>query len=75
MESDSLALFTVKDLVDELMRRRTFLGVILHSGHDCKNATWNGTHMFKVHYNSNLNAAEAAGLLSTVSEYIQQNCC
>jgi hypothetical protein len=73
MEPSGLSFFTVKQLVDELMRRKTFLGVVLHSDRDVKGTSWNGEHTFQVHFNANLNAAEAARLLYRVSDYIELN--
>ena len=75
MESSGLAFYTVKELIDELMRRTTFLGVVVHSQDDYKSRTWNGDRTFQVHFNSNINAAEACRLLQTVSEYMDRNLC
>lgn len=73
MVSAELELFTTKELVDELMRRKTFLGVVVHSGEDMKSKEWNGETTFKVHFNSNLNTSQASHLLETVAQYLEQN--
>src|SRR5262249_5070504 len=73
MVSVELELFTTKELVDELMRRKTFLGVVVPSGEDMKSKEWNGETTFKVHFNSNLNTTQASHLLETVAQYLEQN--
>jgi hypothetical protein len=73
MDVTGLAFFTVEDLVGELMRRKTFLGVVIHSATDVKGARWDSDRTFKVHFNSNLEAPEAARLLCRVSDHIALN--
>ena len=70
MNPSDLAYFTSNELICELMRRKTFLGVIVHSMHEHRNANWTGERIFRVHFNSNLSADEASGLLDAVSKYI-----
>jgi hypothetical protein len=72
MQSSELAFYTTKELVDELMRRKTFLGVVVHSEEELKSAAWTGERMFKVHFNSNLDAEQACRLLDTVTEHMQR---
>jgi hypothetical protein len=74
MESE-LAFFTTEQLIDELIRRKTFLGVVVHSEEELKGDTWKGERIFKVDFNSNLNTGEACRLLDTVAEYMQWNHC
>ena len=71
MQPNALELFTTRELVDELLRRTTFLGVIVHSEEELKE-TWQGERMFKVRFNDNLNAGEACRLLGRVAEYMEQ---
>ena len=73
MVASELDFFTTKELVDELMRRKTFLGVVVHSGDDMKSKEWSGETTFKVHFNSNLNTAQASHLLETVAQFLEQN--
>ena len=68
MHPSDLELFTTKELVAELMRRKTFLGVIIHSESDFKAESWEGEKNFKVHFNSNLDAQQACCLLDTVAQ-------
>lgn len=74
-----LAFFTTAELIDELLSRHTFLGVVVHSsehrgrgGQDER--AWQGDKQFKVHFNDNLSPAEAARLLAAVSDRIDLHC-
>jgi len=73
-ESD-LAFYPTQDLVNELMRRKTFLGVIVHSQSEFKQQKWGPERTFKVQFNSNLTSAEASRLLETVADYMDSNPC
>lgn len=72
MEPSTLALYTSQELIEELMRRTTFFGVVVHAETDHKTQRWHGERMFKAHFNSNLNPAEAARLLDTVADYVER---
>jgi len=74
MQPDPLELYTTGELVKELMRRKTFLGVIVHSEQELKEA-WKGERTFKVHFNSNLDRTQASRLLETVADYMQRSGC
>ena len=67
-----LAFFTTQELIDELMRRNTFLGVIVHSEEELKYGRWRGQRYFKVQHNANLKTPEVARLLGVVSEYVEE---
>jgi hypothetical protein len=69
MEPSPLELYTTRELVDELVRRQSFLGVIVHAEQELK-GPWTGEKTFQVHFNSNLDAARASRLLDVVSEYM-----
>ena len=73
MDAD-LAFFTTAELIDELMSRHTFLGVVVQSEQEHRTRQWQGEKQFKVHFNDNLSPSEAARLLGTVSEYMDQRC-
>lgn len=75
MEAGELAFFSTEELVDELVRRTTFLGVVVHSETDWKGDAWGQERTFKVQFNSNLDTAEASRLLGRVAEYLNLNCC
>jgi hypothetical protein len=74
MTPTDLSLVPVKELIDELMRRTTFLGVVVHSVDDYK-GRWQGEKNFRLHFNSNLTVDETSGLLDAVSKYIDMNLC
>jgi len=74
MQPSDLAFFTSYELIEELMRRKTFLGVVIHAEEDCKGDTWAEEKMFKVHFNSNLTVNEACGLLASVTGHIDREC-
>ena len=73
MQSE-LAFYTAKELIDELMRRKTFLGVVVHSDEEMKASRWGDERLFKVHFNENLDSVQASRLLDTVSEYMDLHC-
>jgi hypothetical protein len=74
MEPRELELFTTSELVAELMRRKTFLGVVVQSATEMKNG-WDPDQMFRVHFNSNLTREEAARLLDVVATTLDREWC
>jgi hypothetical protein len=75
MQPSDLELCTTRELVEELMRRKTFLGIVVHSEQELKSESWDGERVFKVHYNANLDAAQACRLLNAICEYMDRNAC
>jgi len=73
MEPNDLELFSCQELIAELMRRKTFLGLVLHAEDEQKGADWHGERVFKVHLNDNLGASQAARLLGCVAGYMDRN--
>jgi hypothetical protein len=71
MEPSPLELYTTRELVQELMRRQTFLGVVVHAEQELR-GPWRGERIFEVHFNSNLQAEQAARLLEAVTERMGQ---
>lgn len=67
-----LSFCTTQELIEELLRRRTFLGVVVHSEEELR-GTWSDDRTFKVRFNANLDAGQASRLLETVAEYIDLN--
>ena len=65
-----LELFSTEELIDELMRRSTFQGVIVHARDGAKSRHWSGERVFRVRINQNLAADEASRLLDVVSQRI-----
>jgi hypothetical protein len=70
MQSSELAFYTTQELVAELMSRKTFCGVVVHSADDHRRETWEEERIFKVHFNKNLDPARASRLLDAVAEYM-----
>ena len=75
MQADGLELYTAAELIAELMRRPTFLGVVVHSEEEFKNQSWNGERIFKVHFNSNLDRQQARRLLDAVTDHMEHPGC
>ena len=74
MDSE-LAFFTTAELIDELMGRTTFFGVVIHSDEGHGRQDWQGERIFKVQFNANLRTPEASRLLDAVAQYISWNDC
>ncbi|HWE38108.1 MAG TPA: hypothetical protein VG406_16170 [Isosphaeraceae bacterium] len=70
MEADDLELYSTQQLIHELMRRSTFLGVVVHADDEARGA-WVGEKTFRIHFNANLDAEQAGRLLGVVSEFIE----
>jgi hypothetical protein len=75
LETTELGFFTCQQLIEELMRRKTFLGVVIRCDDDFKGQPWHNEKTFRVHFNSNLNAVEVSRLLDRVSTFIDHNLC
>src|SRR5437763_206940 len=71
MQPSDLAFYTTGELITELLRRKTFLGVIVHSEEELKGRAWTGEKVFQIHFNSNLKAAEACRLLDVVADHME----
>ncbi len=70
MKPGELELFSSEELINELMRRTTFQGVIVHARDGAKSRHWNGERVFRVRINENLNREETSRLLEVVSQHI-----
>jgi hypothetical protein len=70
MTPGDLELFSTQDLIDELLQRTTFQGVIVHSRDEAKGRDWSGERIFHVRLNANLVPEEAGRLLDVVSRYL-----
>ena len=75
MQPSELELYSTRELIDEIMRRQTFLGVIVHSEEELRSNTWGDERTFKVHFNANLDTARAGRLMESVASYIDANLC
>lgn len=70
MDPADLAFFTSDELIAELMRRKTFLGVVIQSEQDFKQNNWGDERMFRVHFNGALDSPGVSRLLGRVAEYL-----
>jgi hypothetical protein len=70
MKPRDVELFRTDELIDELLRRSTFQGVIIHSRDEAKSRHWTGERIFNVRHNANLGTEEAGRLLDVVSQYL-----
>jgi hypothetical protein len=67
--TSGLEFYTTNELVSELMRRKTFLGVVVHSTDELRGA-WSGEKVFQVHFNSNLDTEQAGRLLDAIAAHL-----
>jgi len=70
-----LMFFTNQELLDELLRRQTFLGVIVQSEDEHREREWRGDKYFRVLFNNNLDQSQATRLLEVVADYMDRNPC
>jgi len=70
MKPGDLELYSSQELIDELLRRTTFQGVIVHARDEAKSPNWTGERIFSVRLNANLSREEAGRLLDVVSQHI-----
>lgn len=70
MSDNALELFGTQELIEELLRRSTFQGVIVHAAEEAKKADWEGERTFRVRFNANLATEEAGRLLDVVSQHL-----
>jgi len=75
MQPSDLAFCTTKELVDELMQRKTFLGVVIHAEQELKQPNWTGEKIFQLHVNPNLKTEEAGRLLGVVASHLDRQEC
>jgi hypothetical protein len=75
VDSSDLEFFRTDELIAELMRRQTFLGVVVNSKDQWKGGAWGEERTFEVHLNGNLAPGEATRLLSRVSDYMGLHHC
>jgi hypothetical protein len=70
MHSGDLELCATEDLIDELIRRSTFQGVVVHAEGGVRDREWKGERVFKVRFNANLDHDEVQRLLGVVGEHM-----
>lgn len=67
MQGSELAFHSNQELIDELLRRTTFLGVIVHSTEEIRNRQWGPERLMRVQFNDNLDTEQAGRLLDVVA--------
>jgi hypothetical protein len=72
---NALEFFGTEELVAEILRRKTFLGVIVHSAAELREGRWKGEKTFRVRFNSNLGTGEAGRLLDVIADHIDRQSC
>ena len=72
-ESD-LAFYTTQELIDELLRRKTFAGVVIRSEQEYRCNNRGEKRIFKA-YHKNLSAAEVGQLLDAVVQQLDRQGC
>jgi len=70
MNPSEIELCATQDLINELLRRTTFQGVIVHAIDEAKDRHWCGERLFAVGHNTNLDTDEVGRLLDVISHYI-----
>lgn len=70
MNLGDLELIPTQELIDELLRRKTFQGVVVHTLEEAKNHDWTGERLFVVRHNDSFDTEEAGRLLDVVSRSI-----
>ena len=68
MDPADLELYSTAALVEELLRRTTFQGVIVHSQDEARNRDWSGERIFRVRHNANFDVEQVGRLLDVVSQ-------
>jgi hypothetical protein len=71
MQVTGLEFYTAKELVQELMNRQTFLGLVIHSEEELRENDWHGEKVFKIHLNRNLDTEQASRLLNVLADRMQ----
>ncbi len=65
-----LELYASDELIAELMRRQTFLGVVVHAVDEDRGGPWPEERIFKVHHNNTLDGVRVGRLLGAVAEQL-----
>lgn len=72
MHSGELELYPTQDIINELLRRTTFQGVVVHALEENREPDWEGERLFTVRHSKSLSTDEAGRLLDVVSSYMAQ---
>lgn len=70
---ESLELYTTKEMIEEIINRTTFQGIMILSENDCKDPKWCGKKTFGVHWNNNLTNKEVVDILESTAFSLREN--
>ncbi len=69
---NNLELATTKELVDELLTRSTFQGIVIHATDAYKGGEWGNEKDFLIHMNDNLSNEERVRVLETFADHLKE---
>ena len=72
MESSTLDFVTTQELIAELVRRKTFLGVVVHSTDELRADRWRGERVFRIQHSHSLDLDEAGRLLGVIADRMSE---
>jgi len=64
--------FGTEELIEELLSRTTFQGVVVHAEDEARVREWHGERVFRVRFNANLGTEEVGRLLDVVRQKIEE---
>jgi hypothetical protein len=70
VDPSDLAFASTQELIDELIRRKTFLGVVIYSDQEWRGGEWGAERTFKVRFNSNLDTTRTSRLLDRIAGHL-----
>jgi hypothetical protein len=72
MNATALDFVTTQELISELIRRKTFLGVVVHSTEELRSDRWRGERVFRIQHSDNLELDEAGRLLGVIADRMSE---
>jgi hypothetical protein len=73
MAPDELSLYTAEELIDELMGRSTFQGIVIRAEDSYKGGPWKGEQTYKASWTSNLGDARIEQVLEQVAQGVRRH--
>jgi len=71
VDQSELSFFTNQQLIEELLRRTTFVGAVLFSKDPIKNGDWGDERTMTIQFNDNLSPDEAIRLFEIAAERVE----
>jgi len=72
MDGSALDFCTTQELIAELVRRKTFLGVVVHATEELRSDRWRGERVFRVQHSESLDLDESGRLLGVISHRMKE---